>query len=56
MSLLVTLDSNNIHGVSYPLLRQQLLDAGAKIPYPFLDPYTRARMERDELWYQLRRR
>ncbi len=25
-----------------------------KIPYPFLDPYTRARMTRDERWYQLK--
>lgn len=25
-----------------------------KVPYPFLDPYTRARMERDPKWYQLK--
>ena len=25
-----------------------------KVPYPFLDPYTRARMERDDKWYQLK--
>lgn len=25
-----------------------------KVPYPFLDPYTRARMERDAKWYQLK--
>jgi Rad3-related DNA helicase len=24
-----------------------------KVPYPFLDPYTKARMERDPKWYQL---
>jgi Rad3-related DNA helicase len=25
-----------------------------KVPYPYLDPYTRARMERDDKWYQLK--
>src|SRR5208337_4062168 len=24
-----------------------------KVPYPFLDPYVKARMERDPAWYQL---
>jgi Rad3-related DNA helicase len=25
-----------------------------KVPYPFLDPYTRKRMEIDDKWYQLK--
>jgi len=24
-----------------------------KVPYPFLDPYNRTRMDRDPKWYQL---